>query len=70
MTSVFPIMRLALGWGALWLHYLNRSSSKMHEPTVVLAVTILGALAIILKGETIEKSIQAVYFLNILILHR
>jgi len=65
MTSIFPIMLLALGWGALWLLYLNRSSSKIHEATVVLAVTILGALAIILKGETIEKKIHVVYFLNI-----
>ncbi len=65
MTTVIPFMLLLMGWGALWLLYLNRSSSKMHEATIVLAITILGALAIILKGEPIEKRIHVVYFANI-----
>jgi hypothetical protein len=64
MANILPIIFLILGCLALWLLYLNRSSTKIHEATVILAVTILGALAIVLKGEPIKKTIHSVYFVN------
>ncbi len=64
MANILSIILLILGCVALWLLYLNRSSSRIHEATVILAVTILGALLIILKGETIEKRIHSVYFVD------
>ena len=65
MSRTIPIIFFLAGCFLLWLLYLNRSSSRIHEATAVVAIVIIGALAFVMKGETIKKTIATSYFADL-----
>jgi len=54
-----------IGCVLLFLLFLNRSSSRIHEATAVVAIVIVGALAFVMKGETIKRTIASSYFVDL-----
>ncbi|MDP1854259.1 MAG: hypothetical protein Q8L26_08685 [Candidatus Omnitrophota bacterium] len=64
MSKIMPICLLVLGYFLLWLLYINRSSTKIQEATIIIAGVIIGALFYVTKEETLERAITSVYFIE------
>lgn len=64
MSKTMPIILLLAGYVLLWLLYLNRSSPKIQEATIVIAGVMIGALFFATKGESLRKTIYSVYFVS------
>ncbi|MFA5118812.1 MAG: hypothetical protein WC695_08195 [Candidatus Omnitrophota bacterium] len=64
IQAMIPVTLLILGWFLLWLFYLNRGSTKIHESTVVILGVIIGALLFVTQSESIDRKITTIYFLN------
>ena len=65
MHRIFPIVLLFIGCVLLWFLYLNRSSSKIQEATIVIAGVVIAALFFVTKSENFEKTISSVYFVDL-----
>lgn len=64
MSKAIPIVLLGLGCFLLFLLYENRSSPRIQEATVVIAVVMIGALLFVARGGSLQKSIYSAYFIN------
>lgn len=64
MSKAIPILLFLGGCFLLWLLYLNRSSSKIQEAIVIIAIVIIGALFFVTKGESLQETIHSAYFIN------
>lgn len=64
MSKIVPIALLIFGCFLLWLLYINRSSTKIQEATIIIVGVIIGALFYVTKEETLEKAITSVYFIE------
>jgi len=65
MHRIFPLVLLIIGCVMLWFLYLNRSSSRIQEATIITAGVIIAALFFVTKSESFEKTISSVYFVNL-----
>jgi len=64
MSKVIPVIFFLGGCLLLWILYLNRSSSRIHETTAVIAIVIIGAIFFVTKEEPIQKKIHVAYFIS------
>ncbi|MBU3943045.1 hypothetical protein KKA24_03615 [Patescibacteria group bacterium] len=65
MQKVVPLILLLFGFGLLWILYLNRSSSRIQEATIITAGVIIAALLFVTKAEYFEQSVSSVYFVDL-----
>lgn len=65
MSKAFSIILLIAGGVSLFFLYWNRSAPRIQEATAVVAIVIIGALAFVMKGETIKRTIATSYFADL-----
>ncbi len=63
MTIVKILLFFALILLALF--YVNRGAPKILEATIVIVITMIGALSFVTKNDPLDKTITPIYFVNI-----
>lgn len=61
---MIPLTLLIIGCLLLGLLYVNRGAPKIMEVTVVIAITVIGALIFIMTNEPIRRTITPIYLVN------